>query len=181
MVDKKNYKKQKTDESIGEKKELAKIIKERKEQNKLYNWEIGQRLKSMRVQSGYTQEQFAETLLISDGQYRKIEGGGSSIQPYYMKLLCETYSLDPATLISGKPTAEFDLDLFLNSCDAISLGHFIDRYSAYLKRTLTGYVEDLEERAKTELRTEKTGVCPEESCDVVDGSGSSIGRNNQGY
>ena len=161
MMDKKKDKKQKTDQDIEYKKELARRIKEREKENKLYNWEIGQRLKRMRIQSGYTQEQFAETLLISYGQYRKIEGGGSSLQPHYIQLLCETYSLDPATLVLGRPTAEFDLELYLNSCDTISLRRFFDRNNAYLKRVLTGYAEDPEERVKTELTEERTGVSPD--------------------
>ena len=58
-----------------------------KTEKKEINMQIGKRLQSVRENSGYTQEAFAETLEVSVEHYRKLESGVYGLLPEKM-LIC---------------------------------------------------------------------------------------------
>lgn len=107
-----------------------------KKQKKELNIRIGQRLKTVRENSGYTQETFAETLDVGVEHYRKLESGAYSLQPEKMLILYETYKIDPTYLITGEKNRTFDVELFLANCSREERDKFIDRMLAYMKQLM---------------------------------------------
>ena len=99
---------------------------------------IGRRLQTTRENSGYTQEDFAETLDVSVEHYRKLESGAYGLQPEKMLTLYERYKIDPTCLITGEKTCDLDLEIFLANCSRAERDAFIGRVLAYMKKLMTG-------------------------------------------
>lgn len=66
--------------------------------------EISLRLRRIREGLGYTQEEFAESLSISPGHYRKIENGRYNLTVVRVLQLYEVYCVDPSYLLTGDYT-----------------------------------------------------------------------------
>lgn len=107
-----------------------------KKQKKELNILIGQRLKTVRENSGYTQETFAETLDVGVEHYRKIESGAYGLQLEKMLILYEQYRIDSTYLITGEKNRTFDVELFLVNCSREERNKFIDRMLAYMKQLM---------------------------------------------
>lgn len=71
-------------------------------EKKELNIQIGKRLQTVRENSGYTQEAFAETLDIGVEHYRKIELGMYGLQRENMLILYKKYKIDPTYLLTGE-------------------------------------------------------------------------------
>lgn len=107
-----------------------------KREKKELNILIGQRLKTARENSGYTQETFAETLEIGVEHYRKLESGSYGLQPEKMLVLYEKYKIDPTYLITGEKNRTFDVELFLAKCSREERDAFLERMLAYMKQLM---------------------------------------------
>lgn len=108
-----------------------------KRRKKELNILIGQRLKSARENSGYTQETFAETLNVGVEHYSKLENGMYGLQPEKMLILYEKYKIDPTYLITGEHNRAFDIELFLANCSREERNHLLDRMLTYMKQLMT--------------------------------------------
>lgn len=108
------------------------MTKEKKE----INIQIGKRLQSIRKSSGYTQEEFAETLDICVEHYRKLESGSYGLQLGKLMILYQTYKIDPTYLITGENNQDFDLDLYLANCNNKEKNRFIMRMLAYMGKLM---------------------------------------------
>lgn len=71
-------------------------------EKKELNIQIGKRLQTVRENSGYTQEAFAEALDIGVEHYRKIELGMYGLQRENMLILYKKYKIDPTYLLTGE-------------------------------------------------------------------------------
>ncbi len=91
----------------------------RTEKNEL-NVQIGKRLQTVRENSGYTQEAFAEVLDIGVEHYRKIELGMYGLQRENMLILYKKYKIDPTYLLTGEKNHTFDVEMFLANCILVS-------------------------------------------------------------
>ena len=109
-----------------------------KTEKKEINIQIGKRLLTARENSGYTQEDFAETLDVSVEHYRKIENGIYGLQPEKMLVLYEKYRIEPTYLITGDANHRFDIERFLANCSREERNEFIDRILAYMRKLMTG-------------------------------------------
>ena len=78
--------------------------------------QIGKRLQTVRENSGYTQEAFAETLNIGVEHYRKIELGMYGLQRKNMLILYKKYKIDSIYLLTGEKNYTFDVEMFLVNC-----------------------------------------------------------------
>lgn len=107
-------------------------------EKKEINIQIGKRLQTARENSGYSQEDFAETLGISVEHYRRLESGAYGLQPEKMLILYEKYKIDLTGLITGEKRGPFDLELFLANCSRKERDEFIGRTLAYMKKLMTG-------------------------------------------
>ncbi len=99
---------------------------------------IGKRLQNARVNAGYTQEMFAETLGVSVEHYRKLECGAYSLQPEKLLLLYEKYKIDLTGLIAGKKMEPFDLDGFIANCTREERDQLVRRMLVYIEKWITG-------------------------------------------
>lgn len=97
---------------------------------------IGQRLQTVRENSGYTQEEFAETLDVGVEHYRRVENGLYGLQPEKMLVLWKVYKIDPTYLITGERNQRFDLELFLVNCSREERDAFLERMLAYMKKLM---------------------------------------------
>ena len=77
---------------------------------------IEARLQTVRENSGYTQEAFAEALDIGVEHYRKIELGMYGLQRENMLILYKKYKIDPTYLLTGEKNHTFDVEMFLANC-----------------------------------------------------------------
>ena len=107
-----------------------------KAERKPLNVLIGYRLKIVRENGGYTQEEFAETLDVGVEHYRKIELGIYGLQRENMLLLYEKYRIDPTFLITGERSNNFDVELFLINCNREERDKFIERMLEYMRKIM---------------------------------------------
>ena len=89
-------------------------------EKKELNIQIGKRLQTVRENSGYTQEAFAETLDIGVEHYRKIELGMYGLQRENMLILYKKYKIDPTYLLTGEKNHTFDVEMFLANCQTVA-------------------------------------------------------------
>ncbi len=80
------------------------------------NIQIGQRLRQMRHEKEYTQEDIAAILGISPAFYGRIERGENGLTLERLKLLNEKLKIDLTYLITGEHQATIDLDWVGNHC-----------------------------------------------------------------
>lgn len=103
---------------------------------KSVNVEIGKRLQEARKRLGYKQSDFAQALGVTDEHYRKYELGASGIPIDKVQILFEKFCLDPTYLITGKISADFDLETYLASCSAEKRIEFMNRVWKYMNQVL---------------------------------------------
>ena len=107
-----------------------------KTEKKDINIQIGKRLRTARQNSGYTQEAFAEALVVGVEHYRMLESGIYGLQPEKLLLLYEKYKIDPTYLITGDKNQTFDIELFLANCSREERDRFIDRILTYMRKLM---------------------------------------------
>lgn len=77
---------------------------------------IGQRLRELRRNKGYTQEQFSEKLGMSLNFYGKIERGEAKLSIEKLVLLYNDYGADINYLLTGETRNAMDYDSVLAGC-----------------------------------------------------------------
>lgn len=102
-----------------------------KKQGEPINVKIGQRLKSVRITNGYTQEEFAEALSISVVQYNRLENGLFAIGPDKLSILYHSYKISPTFLVIGELPGEPDIEEVLVNADADKRNEILQRVSNY--------------------------------------------------
>lgn len=96
------------------------------------NIEIGARLRSIRINLGKSQAEFAEAMELSDDHYRKIESGSAGLTIEKVRLLHEKLCIDPTYLLTGENPKEFDLDKYLVNCSKEQRDHLLRQCLHYL-------------------------------------------------
>ncbi|WCM41021.1 helix-turn-helix domain-containing protein [Flavobacterium sp. CBA20B-1] len=66
------------------------------------NTMIGKKLQTLRKERGFSQEQVADKLHISQSAYARIESGESHSWANYIQKICETYEITPEELVSNE-------------------------------------------------------------------------------
>ena len=106
-------------------------------EKKELNIQIGKRLQTVRENSGYIQEAFAETLNIGVEHYRKIELGMLyGLQRENMLILYKKYKIDPTYLLTGEKNHTFDVEMFLANCSREERDKFLDRMLIYMRKLM---------------------------------------------
>lgn len=101
-----------------------------------FNIQTGMRLQNARLQSGYTIEEFAKTLNISNEHYRKLESGAYRLSAKKMQTLYKVYQIDPAYLITGERRHTFHLESYLKSCSKEEHDLFLWKIVGHFKHLL---------------------------------------------
>lgn len=78
--------------------------------------EIGKRLRIIRIQLNYTQEQLAEILGISTPYYGKVERGVYGLSLEKLVLVNKKLDVDINFLLTGIKRCDFSLDKVINEC-----------------------------------------------------------------
>lgn len=94
-------------------------------------------MQTVRENSGYTQEAFAEALDIGVEHYRKIELGMYGLQRENMLILYKKYKIDPTYLLTGEKNHTFDVEMFLANCsreETTYLGSKVNMNQQAMKR-----------------------------------------------
>lgn len=104
------------------------------QEGKENNIQVGKRLKEARVNLGYRQVDFAETLKVTEEHYRKYELGSTGLSANKLITLYQVYKIDPTYLLIGKELKEFDIDYFMANCTKDQKEQFLRRIFAYLLR-----------------------------------------------
>lgn len=78
--------------------------------------DIGNRLREIRQENHFTQEQFAEQLGLSMNFYGQIERGHSSISLEKLKLLYDKFDIDLLYLITGDKSHQVQINKFICDC-----------------------------------------------------------------
>ena len=65
----------------------------------IMNLMVGSKLKSLRKQKGWTQEEVAILLSISQSAYARIENGDSNSWGSHLKRICKIYEITPEELV----------------------------------------------------------------------------------
>lgn len=95
------------------------------------NAEIGQRLRAARLNNGYTQEEFAETLSVSVVQYNRLENGHFAIGPDKLRILYDIYKISPTFLVTGERPAGLDIEEYLVNVDLEQRNDILHRVALY--------------------------------------------------
>ena len=103
---------------------------------KEFHIQIGRRLQEIRVNCGYTQEEFAEVLGVGVEHYRKLENGDYGLQTEKILILYQIYRIDPTYLITGEKRERFDLELFLANCNLKDRDDFLEQVLIYIRKRL---------------------------------------------
>lgn len=119
------------------------------------NREVGARLAQLRRNNKCSQEKYAEILELDTGHYKSLERGSYAIHPGYLKILSEKCHLDINYLVTGQPTQEFDVELFLNSSNLEQKKAFYDIAYLYARNMMAWNEED------EHKKTERTARAPE--------------------
>lgn len=78
--------------------------------------DIGRRLKAIRKENGYTQEEFSEILGVSLNYYGKIERGQSRLSIEKLIFLHDRFNVDINFLLTGAATRPLDYNSVLADC-----------------------------------------------------------------
>ncbi len=65
------------------------------------NTTIGKKLRELRKQKGFSQEQVADSLYISQSAYARIENGESHSWANHINQLCEVFEITPEELVTS--------------------------------------------------------------------------------
>ncbi|MBE5868606.1 MAG: helix-turn-helix transcriptional regulator [Lachnospiraceae bacterium] len=103
---------------------------------KEFQIQMGRRLREIRVNCRYTQEQFAETLGVGVEHYRKLENGDYGLQPEKLLILYQIYKIDPTYLITGENKETFDLEMFLANCHHKDRDDFLEQVFRYMRKRM---------------------------------------------
>ena len=98
------------------------------------NIEIGERLRVARENLALSRSEMAESMGLSDEQYKRLESGASSITVDKLFLLDEKYHIDISYLISGKNKGEFDLERYISTCSTGQKNRFLATVLMYLQK-----------------------------------------------
>lgn len=83
--------------------------------NPLYA-KIGSRLRKERILLGYTQEQIAEIIGVTENFYGKIERGVRGLSLENTIIIYEKLNIDITYLLTGEQRSEFSFDKMLERC-----------------------------------------------------------------
>lgn len=83
--------------------------------DKLY-YEMGQRLKRIRTENQYTQEQMAELLELSTAYYGKVERGQYGLSLEKILLVSQKIEVDINYLFTGYKSRSFTVEELLDQC-----------------------------------------------------------------
>jgi len=83
--------------------------------DKLY-YEMGQRLKRIRTENQYTQEQMAELLELSTAYYGKVERGQYGLSLEKILLVSQKIEVDINYLFTGYKSSSFTVEELLDQC-----------------------------------------------------------------
>jgi transcriptional regulator with XRE-family HTH domain len=87
----------------------------RKESNLLYV-EMGKRLRILRIELNYTQEQMSEILGMSPAYYGKVERGVHGLSLQKLLLVNQKLDMDINYLLSGNKKSEITLETIIEEC-----------------------------------------------------------------
>ena len=87
-----------------------------KERTKLLYNEIGKRLRILRRDLNYTQEQMSEILEMSSAYYGKVERGLHGLSLEKLVLANKKLDIDINYLLTGNKRGEFSVEKILNDC-----------------------------------------------------------------
>ena len=90
----------------------------RKSQKPLYI-DMGKRLRILRIELNYTQEQMAEILEMSSAYYGKIERGIHGLSLDKLVIVNKKLDIDINYLLTGVKRGDFSLDKVLMECPSI--------------------------------------------------------------
>lgn len=88
----------------------------RKDATKHLYIEMGKRLRIIRIQLNYTQEQLAEILELSTPYYGKVERGIYGLSLEKLVLVNKKLDVDINYLLTGVKAGSFSLDKIINEC-----------------------------------------------------------------
>ncbi len=111
-------------------------MRQRKEETKIHNIEVGQRLQIARKNGKYSQDQFAEAFGIEVEHYRKLEKGVHGLNLDKIKTLHEKYRVNPTFLVTGMTSGPFDAENFIINCSTEDREKFINFILEYVRRIL---------------------------------------------
>lgn len=100
------------------------------------NMQIGERLREIRENLGYTRAEFADILCVAEGHYKRYETGATELPMYKVKVLYSQLNIDPTYLIIGEVTDGFDLDIFMANSTREQRDEFFKRILEYMARLL---------------------------------------------
>ena len=107
------------------------MMQKTKKHGEPINVEIGQRLKTVRIMNGYTQEEFAEALSVSVVQYNRLENGLFAIGPDKLRVLYNSYKISPTFLVTGEQPEVLDIEEVLVNADVDKRNEILQRVSTY--------------------------------------------------
>lgn len=105
-----------------------------KEKNNVFDGQ-GNRLRELRCQNLYTQQQIADSLSIGLKQYQRYENGDCGIPPEKMYVLKTEYRFDMNYLIAAEKK-DFDIDNYMTSLSYSDKCSFFKRMMQYWERLL---------------------------------------------
>ncbi|NLL77382.1 MAG: helix-turn-helix transcriptional regulator [Clostridiales bacterium] len=100
------------------------------------NIQIGERLREIRENLGYTREEFADILCVAEGHYKRYETGATELPMYKVKILHSKLNIDPTYLIIGEMADSFDLDVFMANSTREQRDQLFKRVFEYMERLL---------------------------------------------
>lgn len=100
------------------------------------NMQIGERLREIRENLGYTREEFSDILCVAEGHYKRYETGATELPMYKVKILYNKLNIDPTYLIIGEVADGFDLDIFMANSTREQRDDFFRRVLEYMRRIL---------------------------------------------
>ena len=117
---------------------------------------VGERLKKLRNELGYTQSEFAEKLGLSRNSIACYEGGTRNMNDYILKNICQTFNVDYNWLTEGK------FEMFLSKPNG-TIDDLMKEYSIDIKQLpliqayLKASPQTKEELLKFALSVQKEG------------------------
>lgn len=110
---------------------------------------IGNKLRQLRMNKGYSQEYVAEILAVSQKTYSNMENDKTSISIEVLKKIAEEYKVDMIELLSdGKVVVQHNNFSDTSSMQGIIYNHASDELIAQLKSRIEDLKDSLAEKEK---------------------------------
>ena len=110
---------------------------------------IGNKLRQLRINKGYSQEYMAEILAVSQKTYSNMENDKTSISIEVLKKIAEEYKVDMIELLSdGKVVVQHNNFSDTSSMQGIIYNHASDELIAQLKSRIEDLKDSLAEKEK---------------------------------